>query len=353
MFAVGSDASFLDEIVRERRALEAREAAWLAKVAAYDRSGQWADDGYLSASSAIAHRCAMVPADAKRHVRLARGLTTLPRVAAAFAHGDITRAHAVQIVSANTPERAAAFDELEATFVEAARRMDPKALRTVVRYACDALDGGSPDARTPSSLHMSVSIDQRVFLDANLHADDGEIVMTAINAEADRKGHGPDRRSAAQRRADALVAICRRAIDRGEVGDGRRVLPYILAVADVERITGDATLISDARAEATYTGTLSNATLERLLCDCKISRVLTAGTSEILDFGRATRIVPPKLWAALVARDRGCVTPGCGAPPAQCEAHHKTPWQHGGETNITNTELRCWHCHDHIHRDTS
>jgi hypothetical protein len=230
--------------------------------------------------------------------------------------------------------------------------MDPKALRTVVRYACDALDGELPQPRATSSLNVSVSIDQRVFVDGNLSADDGEIVMTAINAETNRPRPGLDARTASQRRADALVAICRRTLDAGQAGRSRRVLPRIIAVADLERITGNTELVSDARAEAIHTGTLSNTTLERLLCDCEISRVLIAGKSEVLDAGRATRIVPDRIWRAVVARDRGCVTPGCDAPPWQCEVHHITPWQHGGHTSIQNSELRCWRCHDDVHRHT-
>ena len=115
-------------------------------------------------------------------------------------------------------------------------------------------------------------------------------------------------------------------------------------------ITGDAALISDARAEAMHTGMLSNATLEPILCDCEISRVLLAGKSAVLDVGRTTKVVPDRIWRALVARDRGCVTPGCDEPPWRCEAHHIKPWEHGGETTITNTELRCWRCHDDVHR---
>jgi hypothetical protein len=38
----------LAELLVERRALDAQEAAWLKKVAASDRSGDWSADGFLS-----------------------------------------------------------------------------------------------------------------------------------------------------------------------------------------------------------------------------------------------------------------------------------------------------------------
>ena len=40
--------SALEEIVRERKDLDAGEAAWLAKVADYAVSGGWAADKYLA-----------------------------------------------------------------------------------------------------------------------------------------------------------------------------------------------------------------------------------------------------------------------------------------------------------------
>jgi hypothetical protein len=41
----------LAELAAERRALDAQEAAWLKKVAAYDRSRDWSADGFLNAAT--------------------------------------------------------------------------------------------------------------------------------------------------------------------------------------------------------------------------------------------------------------------------------------------------------------
>jgi hypothetical protein len=74
-----------------------------------------------------------------------------------------------------------------------------------------------------------------------------------------------------------------------------------------------------------------------------------AGASEVLDVGRATRTVTRAQWVALVARDRGCATPGCDAPPERCEAHHLRRWGEGGGTDIDNLELKCWGHHREEH----
>src|SRR5438105_1899526 len=73
----------LAELAAERRALDAQEAAWLKKVAAYDRSGDWSVDGFLNAASALRATCRIDQGIARGHVELARKLEDLPVVAAA------------------------------------------------------------------------------------------------------------------------------------------------------------------------------------------------------------------------------------------------------------------------------
>jgi hypothetical protein len=62
---------------------------------------------------------------------------------------------------------------------------------------------------------------------------------------------------------------------------------------------------------------------------------------ELLELGRATRVVAPALRRALAARDGGCVAPGCDRPPAWTDAHHLEHWAHGGPTDLGNLALLC------------
>ena len=57
---------------------------------------------------------------------------------------------------------------------------------------------------------------------------------------------------------------------------------------------------------------------------------------ELLELGRATRVVPPALRRALAVRDGGCAAPGCDRPPPWTDAHHLRHWLHGGPTNLDN-----------------
>jgi hypothetical protein len=79
------------------------------------------------------------------------------------------------------------------------------------------------------------------------------------------------------------------------------------------------------------------------------ARDLMKGTSTILDLGRATPVVSAAQRKALAIRDRGCVEPGCTAPPEWCDAHHKLHWILGGPTDLWNLELRCRRHHIKAH----
>lgn len=94
---------------------------------------------------------------------------------------------------------------------------------------------------------------------------------------------------------------------------------------------------------------LDAATIDRLLCDAGVHRVVTDGPSVILDVGRMTRTISSSLWNALVLRDQGCRFPGCDRPPRWCEAHHSVFWRNGGTTDLSNLWLGCSRHHHLVH----
>jgi hypothetical protein len=85
--------------------------------------------------------------------------------------------------------------------------------------------------------------------------------------------------------------------------------------------------------------------LRRLLCDADLLPAVLGGPSQVLDVGRAQRLVTPSIRAALELRDGGCVFPGCDKPPHACHAHHLQPWWAGGPTALQNLVLVCAHHH--------
>jgi len=345
----------LDRLVAGRRDLDAREAKWLGEVADYDRSEDWRADGYLSCAAALRDRCHMSPGSARAAVELARKLAGLPRVSAAFGRGDISAAHARVVAIAFTPERAAALSPVERELAEAASRYTPQELGALVRYVTDAIDGDGGTASDEAMherrrLHMSRTLDGMLATDGLCDGEAAEIQLAAINAEMERDRRENDARSPAQRRADALTNLLRQSLERAEVGSTRNARPHITVVIDLDALIGaPPDLAATLRAERHGQRFLSSATLDRLSCDCDISRVITNGRSEILDVGRTTRAISPALWKALVVRDHHCRAPACHQPPERCEAHHIQPWSRGGRTELANLELLCWYHHRFRH----
>lgn len=98
-----------------------------------------------------------------------------------------------------------------------------------------------------------------------------------------------------------------------------------------------------------HAGPVPVSLLRRLACDADIIPVVMGGESEILDVGRARRLVPASMRRALIARDGGCLFPGCTIPSTWTEGHHVVPWSHGGATSIDNTALLCSAHHHAVH----
>jgi hypothetical protein len=177
-------------------------------------------------------------------------------------------------------------------------------------------------------------------------AESTEIIATALRALTDPAGRDPaDTRSPAQRRADALVEICRMSLDRGTAprsGGGR---PHVVMTVDLDVLAGRA----GGRCELSITGPILPEAARRIACDAGVSRIITRGASEILDVGRRTRVVSPALRRALELRDGGCAHPGCDRPPQWCDAHHIVHWADGGETCLANLVLLCRRHHRVAH----
>ncbi len=340
-----------------RAQMDRLEYVWLRAVRDAETSGVWQAEGYVSCAAWLRDQCRLTHTDAASTVKLARTLDAMPAVAAAFETGTITRRHAQVISHARTPERARAFEPLDETLADAATTLTVEQLHTVVRHACDTIDtdrGLSHDQQQHQqrAIYLSSLLDGMHALNGTLDPETNEIVRTCLDHYMDQDHTAGDPRSAPQRRCDALAHICHTAMAAHHTTDHRRNPPHLNVIVDLETIEtrGGADLAAHIRIEATH-GPLSRATLERIACDCKISRIITDGNSQPLDVGRARRTVTDAQWKALVIRDRGCVEPGCDRPPRWCHAHHKRWWEHHhGPTNLDNLELRCDHHHRNIHQ---
>lgn len=159
-----------------------------------------------------------------------------------------------------------------------------------------------------------------------------------VGAEGD-----PDRRSARQRRADALGAVCETALGVAVPRRGER--PRIVVLATPEQLAG----ASAGSAFLESGDPLSHAETTRLACDAVLQRVVMDPSAGPLDVGRTHRLVTLAQRRALEVRDGGCVIPGCGAQAIWCDAHHLVAWSAGGPTDLCNLCLLCPAHHTVVH----
>jgi hypothetical protein len=99
----------------------------------------------------------------------------------------------------------------------------------------------------------------------------------------------------------------------------------------------------------THSGVIPPGERDRILCDAIVAKITTTPTGEILDVGRATRTWTTAARRLVITMHPHCVWPGCDVPADHCDLHHHVPWEHGGETNITNAVPECRRHHTFIH----
>lgn len=130
---------------------------------------------------------------------------------------------------------------------------------------------------------------------------------------------GPDdRRTGAQRLADALVDVCSARLpdasgeQPGPVG-GTRAQIGVLVSAEV--LLG----LSELPAQLLGYGPIPADTARRLACNGLFDRLLTDPAGRLVELGRVRRDPSETLRRYLVVRDQHCQFPGCGLPAWRCD----------------------------------
>jgi hypothetical protein len=345
-----SDNGLVGEFLQVRRqvaVLEARSAALLGEI---ERRGVPEAEGFGSITGWLVARTGDPAPVCRSRVGVARALRGMPVTREAFAAGELSECR-VRLLAAACQFSPEVFCRDEGLLVNQARtlpaRLFPQTLAHWRRLA-DA-DGALADADRAFErrrLHVSATWAGMVRLDGDLDAESGAVVITALGSLADPAALDPeDRRNPAQRRADALVEICRRHLDcadRPRVGGERR---HLSVTVDLESVQSGASGLADLD-----TGPVTLEALRRLACDASATPVATAAGAERLHVGRRSRVVPAALRRALTARDGGCTHPGCDIPARWCDAHHLTHWAHGGTTEPAELQLLCRRHHRLAHQ---
>ena len=98
----------------------------------------------------------------------------------------------------------------------------------------------------------------------------------------------------------------------------------------------------DGAVDTRWTGPLPYAEVARVLGDCRLTRLVADANGVPVSVTRKVRTVPAGLWELLVARDGGCIWPGCDAPAGWCQvAHLETPFADDGKLSPDTAGLLC------------
>jgi hypothetical protein len=337
------DGAALAAVLALRDRLDARISD---AVATHDRAGLWELDGATSMTAWLTHHTHMPRPRAAATTVRARKLAQLPVTARAWRDGVLSSGQVDAIAANLDPDTAGLFAEHEEVMVPTLVDLSVRDV-TVAMGAwreCATADR-DPKPEPAHTLHLSRTLGGRWRIDANLGPEGGELLATALRLAQTPDADGESTRTTATRRADALTDICRHFLDRQQTRRGGRHRPHLNLVLDLDRYRS----LARAGAASVNGTSLDRTTVERLLCDAALHRVLTQGRSAIVDYGSATRTIPAPLYNALVIRDRHCRYPGCDRPAHWCEGHHVRPWVYGGPTQLANLALLCSRHHHLLH----
>lgn len=412
----------LDALEQQTRRLAAVDARVLAEVSERGTAGEL---GRTSVDDLLTVRLRVSRVEAKRRVRRASELAPrravtgerldpqLAETSAAVRAGEISGDHAIEV--GRSLDDIPAHLEAEATticeraLVEAARHMDPLALRRFGRQLVERLDPDGPrpkDVQRQRGFTLLPTGDGGSVARGRLDALCTALLQTVLDALATPRpvvnADGvtvPDERSAAQRRHDALAEAARRLLRSGTLPDTGGVPVSLLVTStaselartggvvrtahgelitadDILALAGelgvDLTVLDDAdpddtdpvrddtgRDRATQQALDSDVAARGLLrqrCDDEqvapprwLRRLIAKrrpGCGPVLAFGRIRRTATVPQRKVMAARDgAGCCFPGCTRPLAWTQAHHVVRWEDGGPTDVANMCLVCTYHH--------
>ncbi len=207
-------------------------------------------------------------------------------------------------------------------------------------------DGTELEQEAARGISLSRTIDGLGRIDGWLTPPAYETLRAALDALLPPPV-GSDHRTARQRRHDALEDLARNFLDHGETPTVGGERPHVNVLVDWAALTG----IAGGRHEIEDAEVVDLDTVRKIPCDSSVCRIVFGPPSEILDVGRRTRVIPPALRRAMIARDRHCTWSGCGRNPRWCDVHHIRHWADGGLTVPDNLRLLCRYHHTLAHRE--
>jgi hypothetical protein len=383
-------AQMVSGVVRAQSRLQ---AVAVDVVAAFDSADVASVSRHRTTKQWLAHRTRLSLGAASALVGTARALRDhLPATRDALAGGRISAQHVsaiATVVRTVGPEHAATAEPI---LLDLARRFDPATVRRATARIFANVDPAGAEAALHHAyekrgLTLSV-VDDHGYLNGVLDLESTELVQSVLMPLMARAGDD-DHRSAPQRRADALLDVCKKHLDTQPMPSLAGHRPHLSVIVDADQLPpadpGRDVNPADPQPErpigsagrprgwaATvslpWTGrAIPASSVRRWACDASVTPVVArlmgrwrgSGTWPPrlvsdpvwlpLQVGRSQRTATAGQLKALAARDGGCIHPGCSRTPAYCDAHHVVHWADGGPTDVGNMVLLCRHHHRTLH----
>ena len=328
------------------------EAVVTRAAAAFDASKEWQADGGQTAAAWLATRCRLPRGTARRRVSLGRKIRLLPVCEEAWLAGRITGAHASTIAGVLRPHTAAAMARDEPLLVGNATNLRFETFVRTVAYWDQLADPDGADEREQARLarrdvYLVETFSGMWLGKMTMDPVSGAIVHDELArrehelfesdwAEARRRlGREPTvgdlRRTAAQRRCDALVEMAARSL--GATTGARRPAPLFSVLVGYETMHGRICQLANG-------GVVSPAALLPWLEEAYLERAVFGARARV-EVSETARLFTGATRRGLELRDQFCRHPYCDRPWQECQGDHVIPWSHGGPTTQENGELLC------------
>lgn len=342
-------ASFLQRVQRvgDRIALKVSEAA-----AAFAATDYYDDEGFVSSIHWMRMKCHLTAGAAGDRIAIGEQLQRMPESHQSMVDGEIGFAHLAHIArTAAAIEQTGTskpFDEtpllVKARELSVGRFID---FCHHMRHAADPEGYAAAEVQGVEARSLTIKTGEggMVWVRGVFDPEGAAVLRTAFEPLARRSGKNDDRKRD-RRLADAAVELASRSLDNALVPQRGSVRPHLQVTTTLE------TLIQRAGAPAAdleFSLPISAKAVERLACDCSVTRVLLGADSAVIDVGRSKRVITPSQRRALNVRDKGCRFPGCDRPATWTSGHHIVHWIRGGPGDLPNLVLLCYRHHWMVH----
>jgi Domain of unknown function (DUF222) len=340
------------ELTHLRHQCDRLELEFSQTAAAFAATDEYDQQGLVSPIHWIRLNCHMGSGAAADRIAAGEQFEGLPESVEAMAGGEIGFSHLALIARTAAAiaesETSKPFDETP--LLQKARDLNVGRFRDFchhARHAADPEGYATEEAEgvEARSLTLSTGEGGMMWLRGVLDPEGGAVLRTALEPLARRAGKGDDRKRD-RRLADALVELGHHSLDSGQVPQRASQRTHLQVTTTLETLLQRA---GSPAADLEFSLPISAKAVERLACDCNVTRILLGSDSAVIDVGRSKRVISPAQRRALNVRDKGCRWPGCDRPAPWTSGHHLVHWIRGGAGDMPNLVLLCYRHHWMVH----